>query len=57
MERTEPKIITTVTLSPALRVRLDQAAAAQDRSRSWVAATAIREWLDRQAAQQTESAR
>jgi predicted transcriptional regulator len=46
---TDRKITTTITLAPSLREQLDAAAVAADRPRSWIAATAIREWLARQA--------
>jgi predicted transcriptional regulator len=38
---------TTVTLAPDLLLRLDAAAEAQDRSRPWLTARAIAEYLDR----------
>jgi predicted transcriptional regulator len=47
MEQTPQKVATTVTLPPELRDRLDSEAARQDRSRSWITAAAIREYLAR----------
>jgi predicted transcriptional regulator len=50
MEQTPLKVATTVTLPPSLRDRLDAEATRQDRSRSWITAAAIKEYLDRQKA-------
>jgi predicted transcriptional regulator len=48
-ESTSPSKQRPVTLSfpPHLIARLDDAAAEAERSRSWIAAKAIREYLDR----------
>jgi predicted transcriptional regulator len=45
MEQTPQKVATTVTLPPDLRTQLDTEAARQDRSRSWITAEAIKEYL------------
>jgi predicted transcriptional regulator len=42
---TTSKIPTCIGLPPDLRDRMDAAAAALERPRSWIAATAIREYL------------
>jgi predicted transcriptional regulator len=47
MNSTTRVITTTVTLPPALRDRMDAAAVVLERPRSWVAAKAIAEWLER----------
>jgi predicted transcriptional regulator len=47
MEPNKPMVTATVTLPPDLREQLDSEAARQDRSRSWITATAIREYLAR----------
>jgi predicted transcriptional regulator len=49
MEPNKPMVTATVTLPPDLREQLDAEAARQDRSRSWITAAAIREYLARQA--------
>jgi predicted transcriptional regulator len=45
MDSPPAKVVTTITLAPALRDQLDAAAAAQERSRSWVCSKAIGEYL------------
>jgi metal-responsive CopG/Arc/MetJ family transcriptional regulator len=50
MSTSQNKIVTAVTLAPDLRIRLDAEAARQDRSRSWITAEAIKEYLARRAA-------
>jgi predicted transcriptional regulator len=57
MEQTR-KIVTSLTLAPDLLARLDTVATAADRSRSWVAGEAIRQYIARQApeAAKTEDA-
>jgi predicted transcriptional regulator len=47
-----PKAPVTIALAPDLRDRLDAAATAAERSRSYIAGLAIREYLARQAAAQ-----
>jgi predicted transcriptional regulator len=47
MEQAASKIVTTITLAPDLRDRLDAEAAQQERSRSWITAKAIAEYLAR----------
>jgi predicted transcriptional regulator len=49
MEDAEPKIPVSIALPPSLRVRLDAEATRQDRSRSWLTAEAIKEYLARRA--------
>jgi Ribbon-helix-helix protein, copG family len=44
MEQTR-KVVTSLTIDPALVYRLDQAAADLDRSRSWLASRAIETFL------------
>jgi predicted transcriptional regulator len=50
MEQASSKVQTSVVLPFELRNRLDAEAAKQDRSRSYVTSTAIREYLERQSA-------
>ena len=45
MDSSSPKVVTTITLAPALRDRLDDVADAMDRSRSWVASKAIEQFI------------
>jgi hypothetical protein len=48
-ESTSPHYVpTSITLPAPLRDRLDAVALGRERSRSWIAARAIREYLDRQ---------
>jgi predicted transcriptional regulator len=47
MEPNEAKVVTTVTLPPPLRDRLDAFAAKEERSRSQITGRAIREYLDK----------
>ncbi len=56
MDQPSPaKVPTCIGLPPDLRDRMDAAAEAMERPRSWVAAKAIREYLDRQAAAQQDT--
>jgi predicted transcriptional regulator len=48
MEQTR-KVTTSLTLDPGLIARMDTVATATDRSRSWVAGEAIRQYIERQA--------
>jgi len=48
MEPTPSKVSTSIALAPDLRDRLDFAAKAIERPRSWAAGRAIMEWLARQ---------
>lgn len=50
MEPTPSKVSTSIALPPDLRDRLDAAAAAIERPRSWVCAKAIEQYLARNAA-------
>lgn len=50
METASSKISTSIAIAPELRASLDAEAARLDRSRSWVAAEAIRQMLARNAA-------
>lgn len=47
MEATPAKVSTSIAIAPDLRDRLDAEAARQDRSRSWITAAAIAEYLSR----------
>jgi predicted transcriptional regulator len=47
MEPNKPMVTATVTLPPDLRDKLDTEAARQDRSRSWITAEAIKQYLAR----------
>jgi predicted transcriptional regulator len=49
MEDTSPKHPVSIALPPSLKVALDDEATRQDRSRSWLTAEAIREYLARRA--------
>lgn len=49
MEDDEIKRPTSIALSPALKRLLEAEARLQDRSKSWITAEAIREYLERQA--------
>jgi hypothetical protein len=46
MESAAAKVMTSIMLKPDLRARLDDFAAAMDRSRSWLAAKAIEAFLE-----------
>ena len=55
MDQALTKVSTSIAITAALRDQVDRAAAELDRSRSWIAAQAIREWLARHAQQEGEA--
>ncbi len=53
MSNEPPKIVTAFTLPPALLRDLAAEAVRQDRSRSWITAEAIKQYLSRRESDQT----